>query len=89
MGLESLSKDALRLLGAPRLEKRCAEGLPDRVEPVGRLQVGKRILDDDGALDGAEFSAGSDPADPASLPGATIYEDAEDGTTAGWAVYDN
>ncbi|MHC4676247.1 MAG: hypothetical protein ACYTBZ_27460, partial [Planctomycetota bacterium] len=44
--------------------------------------------DNDGVLDGIEVDQGFDPADNTEAP-ATVYEDAEDGTTAGWSVYDN
>ena len=43
--------------------------------------------DNDGFLDGVEVDQGFDPSDPSSKP--TVYEDAEDGTTDGWSVYDN
>jgi hypothetical protein len=46
--------------------------------------------DGDGYEDGQEVSVGSDPSDPDSVPLSTnVYEDAEDGTTNGWGIYDN
>ena len=49
--------------------------------------------DNDGYSDGDEISAGSDPLDCASIPPGpnepTIYEDAEDGSTTGWDIYDD
>ena len=45
--------------------------------------------DNDGFLDGVELSQGTDPANVASKPAATVYEDAEDGKTTGWDVYDS
>ena len=46
--------------------------------------------DDDGFLDGEEIEAGSDPGDPGSTPPTvTVYENAEDGSTSGWEIYDD
>ena len=45
--------------------------------------------DNDGLQDGIEISQGSDPADAGSAVTSLVYEDAEDGTTDGWTVYDN
>ena len=45
--------------------------------------------DNDGLDDGTEVSLGTDPADAASISNSIIYEDAEDGATIGWAVFDN
>ena len=45
--------------------------------------------DGDGTDDGAEVLLGFDPANPDSNPAFTVYEDAEDGETSGWGVYDN
>ncbi len=48
--------------------------------------------DNDGYSDGVEVEQGFDPADAGSHPGprltTTVYEDAEDGTTDGWLIYD-
>ena len=41
--------------------------------------------DNDGSSDYYEYTAGTDPASP---PAVMIYEDAENGDTAGWSVYD-
>jgi len=43
--------------------------------------------DNDGAVDGDEINQNFDPANPDNRP-ATIYEDAQDGLTLGWGVYD-
>lgn len=45
--------------------------------------------DDDGYNDGLELSFGTDPGDPSSIPSVLVYEDAEDGNTEGWTVFDN
>lgn len=47
--------------------------------------------DNDSYSDGVELAASTDPADPLSFPAppaSVMYEDAEDGNTAGWIVYD-
>ena len=44
--------------------------------------------DNDGFSDGLERSQGTDPADPASQPIEIVYEDAENGDTVGWDIYD-
>jgi len=45
--------------------------------------------DNDGVSDGDERIVGSDPADPASTPPPTVYEDAEDSEISRWEIYDN
>ena len=46
--------------------------------------------DNDGVSDGQEVATGTDPLDPGSIPLlTTVYEDAEDGLTTGWYVYDD
>jgi len=44
--------------------------------------------DNDGILDGAEIHAGTDPANPISIP-PTIYFNAENGLNTGWDIYDD
>ena len=44
--------------------------------------------DNDGLTDGEEISQGSDPS-AAPVPATILYEDAEDGLTTGWTVYDD
>jgi hypothetical protein len=44
--------------------------------------------DGDGSSDADEINTGYDPSDPAVFP-STGYEDAEDGTTSRWSIYDN
>ncbi len=44
--------------------------------------------DSDGFPDGLEIEQGVDPADENAFPSVRVYEDAEDGTTIGWDVYD-
>jgi DNA-binding beta-propeller fold protein YncE len=46
--------------------------------------------DNDSYTDGDEVDAGSNPQDNESIPSTvTVYEDAEDGFTIGWYVYDD
>lgn len=45
--------------------------------------------DNDGIPDGIEIRQGTDPAVADSVPAAVIYEDAEDGDTIGWDIYDS
>jgi hypothetical protein len=45
--------------------------------------------DNDGIGDGTEVNLGTNPADAASVSSSIVYEDAEDGNTEGWDVYDN
>ncbi|MBM9617057.1 hypothetical protein JWJ90_22640 [Desulfobulbus rhabdoformis] len=45
--------------------------------------------DGDGIEDGIEIRQGSNPADAGSFPTLMVYEDAEDGDTVGWDIYDN
>jgi len=44
--------------------------------------------DNDGVLDNIEIVLGSDPGNNGSIPSPNVYEDADDGTTDGWDVYD-
>ena len=44
--------------------------------------------DNDSFPDGMEIAQGTDPADENSVPAMMIYEDAENGDTAGWDIYD-
>lgn len=43
--------------------------------------------DNDGFGDAEEIGEGTDPGNPAD-PGYTVYEDAEDGSTSGWIIFD-
>lgn len=45
--------------------------------------------DNDTFRDGLEVDQGSDPSNAASFPTAILYEDAEDGSTEGWDIYDS
>ena len=45
--------------------------------------------DNDGFSDGLERRQGTDPADASSAPASILYENAEDGDTLGWDIYDN
>ena len=53
----------------------------------GLINLEDADSDNDGALDGAEYAQGTDPADENDTP-QTICEDGEDGTIAGWVIYD-
>ena len=65
------------------------DGLTDREEvTVYGTNPYKEDTDGDGFDDGQEIAEGFDPTDPSSFPPVTIYEDAEDGTTTGWYIYD-
>ncbi len=44
--------------------------------------------DNDGFSDGIEVSQQTDPGNEASFPLSLLYEDAEDGDTLGWDIYD-
>ncbi len=45
--------------------------------------------DNDGFTDGVERRQATDPAIASSVPNLIMYEDAENGDTAGWDIYDN
>ncbi len=45
--------------------------------------------DNDGISDGDEINQGSDPSEEEEIPATILYEDAEDGLTTGWTIYDD
>ena len=58
----------------------------------GKINILDEDADGDGYPDGEELDRGSDPGDPLSVPPVmepTVYEDAEDGKTLGWEIYDD
>ena len=61
----------------------------DDIDGDGLVNLRDADADGDGFMDGIEVTAGADPADVDSNPDQTLYEDAEDGLTSGWVIYDN
>lgn len=55
----------------------------------GLININDIDSDNDTFTDGQEIEQGSDPADAGSYPNMIIYEDGEDGSLAGWGIYDN
>jgi hypothetical protein len=55
----------------------------------GLINILDPDADDDGYADGMEIQQGTDPADNTSFPTSALYEDGEDGNTAGWDIYDS
>ncbi|MFH0783492.1 MAG: hypothetical protein V2B20_16280 [Pseudomonadota bacterium] len=55
----------------------------------GLINILDPDADGDSIADGAELRQGTDPGDPLSVPTSMVYEDAEDGLTTGWDIYDN
>jgi len=75
-----VDKDELVYWGANWNDDPDGDGLINLLDPDA---------DNDGFTDGVEIGQGTDPADPAVVPAAIVYEDAEDGLTVGWDIYDN
>lgn len=85
----------------PTLFDTDGDGLPDGVElnywagnwgadndADGLYNISDSDSDNDGVLDGDEIAAGTNPGVADMLP-PTVYEDAEDGNTLGWSLYDD
>jgi hypothetical protein len=74
----------------PNLADTDSDGLNDYDEiNVHNTDPNNADTDGDGFDDGTEINNGNDPNDSADLPAETIYEDAENGNTDGWLIFDD
>ncbi|MCK5896967.1 MAG: hypothetical protein KAG20_09180 [Cocleimonas sp.] len=64
-------------------------GVNNDVDKDGIINILDRDSDNDGYFDGFEIAQSFDPADARSTPLFAVIEDAENGETKGWRIYDN
>ncbi len=58
-------------------------------DPDGIISLLDPNSDNDGYTDGFEIDQGTNPADDPDIPTTVLYEDAENGNTLGWEIYDD